>query len=219
MTKGYFNFEAVLFDLDGTLYDSEALDRLSLTRLLECDLGLDMTTIDVQDYLGIPSQRVLQSVAPPKRMDELLARWLVYQDELREQANLYPDVRPTLRWIKKSGVKMGVVTSQNRSELNATRQHIQIDNLIQVWVSASDTEHTKPHPAPVLKALKELGIKAEQAIMIGDSLSDLQAGRSAGTRLGAVLWGAGFRKALLEFKPEYVFESVLDIQNFVRNYR
>jgi len=214
MSKPNHHFEAILFDLDGTLYDSAKLDVLSLSRLLEDDLGWDVGNLDIHDYLGVSSRKVLERVSPD-RIDELLPKWLLYQDELREQTNLFPNVKSTLTILKESGFKLGVVTSQNKSELEATRSHIQIENLIQVWVSASDTKYPKPNPAPVAKALALLGVKAEMTIFIGDSLSDLQAGRSAGTKVGAGLWGARHQDELVQFEPNFIFREISDLMTLV----
>jgi pyrophosphatase PpaX len=202
--------QAILFDLDGALYDSVQMDIRAITRMLENDLGWDVKDINVHDFLGASSRAVLERIAP-ERVEELLAKWLHYQDELREQTNLFPDVRSTLTRLKAAGYKLGVVTSQNKSELDATRKYIKIDDLIQVWVSASDTKNPKPHPAPVTKALALLDVSAETAMMVGDSISDLQAGRAAGTKVGAVLWGAHNQETLLESRPDYIFKKISDL--------
>lgn len=216
--KNNLPFDTILFDLDGTLYDSGQLDMLSIKKLMETDLGWDVDNLDIQKYLGVSSKELLEKIAP-LRVAELLSKWLDYQNELREQTNLFPHVRSTLTELKNNGYKLGIVTSQNKAELDSTRAYTKMDDLIQVWVSASDAEFPKPHPMPVITALDRIGARAEQTIFIGDSLSDLEAGRSAGTQVGAVLWGAGSQKELIEFKPEFVFESVLELQNFVRNNR
>jgi pyrophosphatase PpaX len=207
--------EAVLFDLDGTLYDSAHLDRESLRVLLDVDLGWEEAAYDIDDFLGVPSREVLERVAP-HRVEELLSKWLDYQDELREQTHLFPRVRPTLEVLKESGLNLGVVTSQNKSELDATRPHIKLDDLIQVWVSASQVENPKPHAEPVLKALGELACRPENAIFIGDSVTDIQAGRSAGTRVAAVLWGLGKPEDWISLEPDYVFEQVSGFQRLIK---
>jgi len=207
-------FEALLFDLDGTLYDSAQLDRDSLTQLLEVDLGWDGDEFYVEEYLGVASRKVLEHIAP-HRVDELLSKWLLYQDQLREQTKLFPSVRSTLKALKEAGYKLGIVTSQNESELKATRQHIKLDELFDVWVSASDTLHPKPHPAPVLKALQALDCRPERALFIGDSVTDIQAGRSAGTQVAAILWGVSDPETLIDTNPDLVFKQVLDLRTLM----
>lgn len=196
---------AVLFDLDGTLLDSERVDLLSMTRLFRDDLGLDVGEEYVSQYRSIPSREVLGQVAPD-RVEELLAAWLGYQEELLDEAQLFPGVLECMQALSKADLGLGVVTGQSKAELKVTRRHIAVDGLIDVWVSSDDAPFSKPHPAPLFVALETLGCPAGQAVMIGDTSFDMEAGRRAGTLLGAALWGVRDPTLLLAYEPDYVFE-------------
>jgi pyrophosphatase PpaX len=196
---------AVLFDLDGTLLDSERVDLLSMTRLFRDDLGLDVDEEDVSKYRSIPSREVLGQVAPD-RVEELLVTWQRYQEDLLDEAELFPGVLESMQALSKADLGLGVVTGQSKAELNATRRHIAMDGLIDVWVSSDDAPFSKPHPAPLFVALETLGCPAGQAVMIGDTGFDMEAGRRAGTLLGAALWGVRDPALLLAYEPDHVFE-------------
>jgi HAD superfamily hydrolase (TIGR01509 family) len=204
--------KVVLFDLDGTLLDSQRVDMLAMTRLFNDELGLDFKEEQISSYIGIASRDVLDELAPD-RVEELLAVWFSYQHELLSQTRLFPGIRQVLRSLSQSKLVLGVVTGQNRGELNATRQHIAIEDFIDVWVCADDTSLSKPHPDPVHLALDLLGYPPDQAIMIGDTLFDMQAGRQAGTRLGATLWGARDIASLLSYDPEYTFAHPAQLEH------
>jgi pyrophosphatase PpaX len=205
LTPDRGSLRAVLFDLDGTLLDSERVDLLSMTRLFRDDLGLDVDEEDVSKYRSIPSREVLGQVAPD-RAEELLAAWLRYHEELLDEAQLFPGVLESIQALSKADLGLGVVTGQSKPELNATRRHIAMDGLIDVWVSSDDAPFSKPHPAPLFVALETLGCPAGQAVMIGDTGFDMEAGRRAGTSLGAALWGVRDSALLLTYEPDYVFE-------------
>lgn len=202
--------DAVLFDLDGTLYDSGWLDEASLKRLVRKDLGWGEDDLHPEDYLGVSSRELLEEIAP-QRVEELLGVWLEYQNELRPRSSLFPGVRDLLADLNSAGYKLGIVTSQNGRELAATREHLQIDPHFEVWVSASDTRYPKPHPGPVEKALDMMGVAPQKAVMVGDNLTDLKAGRASGTQVGAALWGAKDVEALRSFEPEFVFREVTEL--------
>jgi pyrophosphatase PpaX len=204
------SLRAVLFDLDGTLLDSERVDVQAMGRVIREHLGLEMDDREVASYRNIPSREVLKQLAPAElhREEELLAAWLVYQMELLPETRLFPGILHTLRVLSQAGLALGVVTGQSRSELAATRQHVMIDDLIDVWVSVDDAPLAKPDPASVRVALDALGCPSARAIMIGDSRFDLEAGRAAGTWVGVALWGLSdaLHAPLLSYQPDYVFQ-------------
>lgn len=197
---------AVLFDLDGTLRDSESADIKAMRRVFTEDLGLEVSDQQLAGYIGVASREVLERVAP-QRVEELLSIWLSYHLELLDETRLFPGILETLRGLAEAGLRLAVVTGQNRLELAASRQNVALDGLIDVWVCADDVPVPKPHPASVQLALEALGCPPGQAVMIGDTRFDMEAGRRAGTRLGAALWGIRDPAPLLEFQPDFIFEA------------
>ena len=216
MAKGpnHAPLRAVLFDLDGTLYDSERQEILTMRRLFCDDIGLEMDEGEIAEYIGVPSREVLEQLAPD-RVEELLAVWLDYQGEFLVESHLFPGVLEILQSLSRSGLGLGVVTGQNKHELEATRRHIGIDGLIDVWVSADDAAFAKPHPAPVHLALDVLGCLPGQAVIIGDTRFDMEAGRKAGTLLGVALWGVKDVTPLLEYQPDFFFEDPNQMQDLL----
>jgi pyrophosphatase PpaX len=206
--------QAVLFDLDGTLLDSEHRDILAMSRLFHADLGFDMDDEEVSAYIGIPSREVLEQLAPD-RVEELLDVWLAYQKELLQDARLFPGILETLHSLSGSKMGIGVVTGQNKAELAASRRHVAIDALIDVWISADDAPFAKPHPAPVLLALDALGCPPGQAIMIGDTCFDMEAGHEAGTLLGVPMWGVRDPASLLTYQPDFIFEHPRQMEDLL----
>jgi len=200
------SLRAVLFDLDGTLLDSERMDLLAMSRLFREDIGLNMDESEIATYMGVASRDVLEGLAPD-RVDELLPVWLSYQDELRGEIHLFPGIPEALEGLSKSGLRLGVVTGENRLELSGNRRHVDLDDLIEVWICADDAPFAKPHPAPVRLALDALRCLPAQAVMIGDTRFDMEAGRNAGTLLGVALWGVRDPAPLLDYQPEFVFEN------------
>jgi pyrophosphatase PpaX len=169
---------------------------------------------EVARYRSIPSREVLKRLAPD-RIEELLDIWLAYQHELLHETRLFPGIIDLLDRLSQAGLAIGVVTGQNKSELDATRRHIAIDDLIHTWISADDAPFPKPHPSPVRVALNEFGCPPPEAIMIGDSHLDIQAGRTAGTLVGAAIWSVQDPAPLLGLEPDYIFNDPLQIKSLV----
>ncbi|MFW5941714.1 MAG: HAD family hydrolase [bacterium] len=201
---------AVLLDLDGTLLASEEMDVRAMDRLFNEELSLQFSEETLHGFIGMTSEDVLRQVTPG-REEQLLKRWYAIQEELRHLVRLFPGVRPALEKQRAAGRALGVVTAQSRRELEATRAHIDLEDLIDVWVCSNDTEQPKPSPEPVHLALSELGAAPSEAVMIGDTTFDLAAGRAAGGRVAAALYGALDPQALLDFGPDYVLRKPEEI--------
>jgi pyrophosphatase PpaX len=202
--------EAVLLDLDGTLIASEELDIRSMDRLFREELGLQKSEEELRRYLGYTSRAVLEEVAPT-RVDYLLARWLALLDEMRHLAVPYPGVRAALKQLASAGLRLAVVTAQNRSEVDGTRNRLALDDLIDVWITADDASRPKPAADPVHAALLALAVTPEKAVMVGDNPFDMMAGQAAGTSIAAALWGVRDPRTLLTFEPDYVLYQTQDL--------
>ncbi len=194
---------AVLLDLDGTLLDSGEMDMRAMNQLFNEELALQFSEEKLRSFMGMTSEDVLREMAL-ERKEYWLQRWLAIQNEFRYLVRLFPGVRLALEKQRAAGRALGVVTAQSRQELEATRAHIDLEDLIEVWISSDDTERPKPSPEPVHLALSRLGVAPAEAVMVGDTMFDLAAGRAAGVRIAAALYGAPDPQALLDFEPDYV---------------
>ncbi len=206
------DIQGVIFDLDGTLVDSREADLRALSKAVREIMGEEIPLETLDRFFGISSRETAEQISAAEA-DRLIARWVVhYQQEAAEGLHMFPGVEPALRELHASGLQLGVVTLQTRSEMNFTRQCVQLDHLICSWVAMDDTTHPKPHPEPLFLVLEQLGLEAGQSVMIGDSIKDMNAGRAAGCRTGAALWGSLERDDILAFRPDYIFSHPAEMR-------
>jgi pyrophosphatase PpaX len=212
MTPG---LQAILFDLDGTLLDSRAQDEEQIRLLLTDILQLPAGPEDIAHYYGMPSQEILQQVAPD-RVNELMPKLEDLQRQTENLTMVFPGIKTVVKKLAQAKFSLGVVTSKTRQELIISRTAYDLPEQIEVWVAADDVVKPKPDPAPVLKALNLLGCSPAEAVMIGDTHFDMQAGRSAGTMIGSALWGQVDNGKLASFKPEFMFKSPQEMEQLLK---
>ena len=180
--------KAILFDLDGTLIDSAPDLAASLNHTLAA-LGLptyDLATI--RSWIGGGATKLLQrgigGTKEPKNVDaELLEKakeifFAHYGKNLCNQTRLYPCAKELIGSIK-GRYRLGLVTNKPTPFVRPILQMLDID-IFDVVLGGESLEYKKPHPAPLLHACKLLGVRREEALMIGDSANDYQAAKSAG---------------------------------------
>jgi pyrophosphatase PpaX len=203
--------KTILFDLDGTLADSLQIHTGAWELMVKDYPGIRIEPGALRKYIGTPTPVILRDFAPEEQIPELFKALMEYEVQLKDQLVLYPDIRPTLQKLHGAGIKLAVVTSQTDAECDLAHSSLGLEHIIDLWVTSSMVPCPKPDPAPVLKALEIFHVSAAEVVMVGDTFNDLEAGRRAGVRIGAVMWGFGQRETLLSYRPDYVFEHPADL--------
>ncbi|MFO8036807.1 MAG: HAD-IA family hydrolase [Anaerolineales bacterium] len=202
--------QAVLFDLDGTLIKTEPMAKLILEDLYRAHREVEFTDEVFETLKGKPARDIIKTINPDQ-VDQLLEEIVQLEEKYRHLAPAYPGVPSLVKGLSERGYKLAVVTSQARPEMEAAQDHYPFASYIPVWISADDVEHPKPHPESVTKALSTLDVDPAQALFVGDSVYDVEAGMRAGVKTGVATWSGSDHRALLELDPHYVFEEPADI--------
>jgi phosphoglycolate phosphatase len=185
---------AVLFDLDGTLVDS-APDLAGAGNEMRAARGLEPLPYERFRPLVGTGARGMVGVAlgvQPEHADfialrdEFLAR---YEARMTSGTGVFPAVEGILEALEGRGLPWGIVTNKAQRFTTPLVKALGLDRRAATVVSGDTTPHSKPHPAPLLEAARQLNLLPETCLYVGDDLRDVQAGRSAGMRTVAVSWG------------------------------
>jgi pyrophosphatase PpaX len=206
-------FHTVLFDLDGTLLDSIRLIVDSYHHALRVH-GLPARTDD--EWLAGVGTPLRVQFRPWADRPELFAALIeTYRDynlaNHDDSVSAYPGVVAMVRRIRAAGRRTGLVTSKLRGGAERGLRTLGLEGAMDVVIAADDVTHPKPDPEPVLLALERLGVPAEGAIYVGDSVHDMESGRRAGVATGAVLWGPFRREQLVGTAPDHWLETPGDL--------
>jgi pyrophosphatase PpaX len=199
-------FPAVLFDVDGTLIDTAELiaDALEYT----CGLHLGQTHPRETYYrlIGKPV-KVQMEILGGERGPEMVETAMLYYEEHHDRERPFPGALDTLARLAEVGVRLGLVTSKTRRELNPTLERVPLQRYVRIIVTAEQTTRPKPFPDPIYLALQTLQLPAEEVLFVGDSPYDLQSGRAAGVTTGAATWGPHPWPALEAEGPRFMFRT------------
>jgi pyrophosphatase PpaX len=205
-----------LFDLDGTLIDSVELIRRSFRHTLETHRSAHPGEDRWLAGLGQPLwDQFRMYTSDQAEIDAMIATYRQYNFEHHDTlVRAYPGMDAVIRELKGRGRRLGVVTSKMQ---RGTRQGLALcgmEGLFDTIVAADDTTKHKPNPEPVWLALERLEAGAETAVFVGDSTHDLAAGRAAGVKTAAALWGPFGRELLAPHQPDHWLETpeqILDL--------
>lgn len=216
----------IMFDLDGTLVDSvpdlaAAVDDM-LTALQRPVAGI----ANVSHWIGNGATRLVQRALTNgdetaiSALSEALLRdalALFHQHYARhngQHTQLYPGVQSTLSALQAQQIPMAIVTNKPEHHTRALLDLLhERDGLIRFnWIIGGDTlPEQKPHPAPLLDCLKHAGCRADEAMMVGDSINDVRAAQQAGVRVAAVRYGYNHGIPVEETGADAVIDSMQNL--------
>lgn len=190
-TGGVIMFKNIVFDIDGTLIDTEKAYMNALLKVLNEQYHLDYTYEQVVTIFGIPAKEGLESLGiADEDIPDIMKAWYVAFDEFADLAGIFDGVTNTLKTLQTFDVKLGIVTSKTLAEFKAVFDPLGLTSTFQNVVTADDTDKHKPDPEPLLKIIEISGIPADQTLYIGDTKYDLDCAHGAGVKFGLAGWGA-----------------------------
>ncbi len=200
---------AVLLDLDGTLVDTVPLILDSVRHAFQ---GRERCPTDAEWIAGIGTPLRVQLVPftdGPEDLEAVLARYRVYQRENHDRmTRAYAGAVEAVRALKERGHPIAVVTGKLSEPATRTLGYVGLAPFVDALVGSDSCPRHKPDPEPVLLALERLGRSPREALFLGDSPVDVQAGNAAGVTSVGALWGACTREALLAASPSHLLEDV-----------
>jgi pyrophosphatase PpaX len=202
---------AFLFDLDGTLLDSTALLLAGYQHTTRTILGRETTKADWLPLFGLPLRDQFAAFEPSLAAEMVVEYRRFYAEHHDAMMAVYPGAVEAVRALHAAGHPCGVVTSKLTKFAQRAVDTFGLTECFGAVVGEDMVTRHKPHPDAVLKACEMLGVNPVGAWMIGDSPFDIQAGRAAGCRTAAVLWGPFTRERLEPSRPDVWLPSPREI--------
>jgi pyrophosphatase PpaX len=203
----------VLFDWDGTLLDSYHADSQAYLAMFRA-MGVNWGLAELERHYSPNWYAVYRAARIPKeRWDDADRVWRAYYD--KHPSKLMAATRKVLGQLNKRH-KLGLVSSGDRDRVNRQLRQFRLTRVFRTRVLGGDTVEKKPHPAPLLKALKEMKAEARDCVYVGDTPEDVEMARAAGVRAIAVLGPFPTEKRLRAVRPEILLERLEELPELLR---
>lgn len=205
--------EAVLFDFDGTLADSIPHIRASFRHASRAVLGRELPDEVLLRNVGMPLAVQMRLLSDDEATAQrLLEEYRAYNHATHDaMVKAFPGADEVLSALKEAGARIGLVTSKSRQIAERGLSLLGMRDAFEVVVTADDVSAHKPDPAPVLHALRALGVPPRRAAYVGDSPADIASAKAAGVLAVAATWGVASRDRLLEAQPDVIVDSLAEV--------
>ena len=206
-------FPVYLFDVDGTLLDSAQDICGAIQQVLSPHVPAPLDFTYLRSFIGYHLDVFFQDVIPGasrEQLDELIRQYrTIYTARNHASTNLYPGVKETLAALpgrKSTATTKGTPTTRIVLEMFGLLSHFD-------HVQGTDGFPCKPAPDVLLRSMQALGATPEDCLFVGDSAADMEAGRRAGMKTCAVLYGYGKREDMAQWQPDFWISHPGELQS------
>lgn len=204
-------YDAIIYDLDGTVLNTFDMNLYPLMRIVKEELGLDMTYDELTIYTSTPGPKSLE-ILGIKDIPTVYERWVKYVNEYEGGASIYYNFDDIIRSLY-GKVPQAVVSSKKRAQYKIDIEDKEIHHCFSAVVLLEDTEKYKPDPEPLLHCTNLLGVDPKKCLYIGDSLSDFEAAENAGMDFAFASWGSFNPEKVVN--PTYILKKPKDLLDVI----
>ncbi len=208
--------KAVIFDVDGTLVDSNDL-HVEAWREAFRRYGKEVSFEDLHRQMGKGGDQLMPVFLSEAELEEFGEelegrRVELFKSEYLPRVKAFPRVRELFERIKADGLLIALASSAKEEELEQHKKSMGVEDLLEASTSADDAERSKPHPDIFRAALAGLkGVAPAEAVVVGDTPYDVQAAAKAGMRAVGLLSGGFTEGVLREAGAVAVYRAVSDL--------
>ncbi|CAM4496321.1 pyrophosphatase PpaX [Paenibacillus typhae] len=208
--------EYVLFDLDGTIVNTNELIINSFMHALKENNLPPLSREQIIPHMGTTLQQQISTFSGLVDTSALELSYRAYNNAHHDELiAAFPHVNETMDELLRRGIKLGIVTTKIRPTTLRALEMFDLLKYMETIVTVNDVEHPKPHPEPVLTALRNLNADPQRTLMVGDSAVDIQSAQAAGVRVAGVSWSLKGEETLRKYHPDYIIQDMTDLLTIV----
>jgi len=212
----------IIFDVDGTLVDSENDVFLGINHVLTTNVGIEVSREEFRKMAGLTLEQTFEGLLPEDKKElskDFTAQYRQYYIDERhclDTTKLFEGVADIIDSFKKQGFILAVASSKAKRALDPILEHLGLAEQFDLILAtgATNVKH-KPDPEIIYNILEELNVAPNDAVMVGDTRADILAGKNAGIDTIAITYGYEEREKLIASEPTYMIDEFYEIGTLI----
>ncbi|MCG7345874.1 HAD family hydrolase [Sporosarcina sp. ACRSL] len=206
--------KAIIFDFDGTLANTLPVCDYAFQSVFQEFDNKVLTSGEIRAMFGPSEVGIIKENLLHENKEQAIE--LYYEKYLEKHNELVAanqEIQDLLTELKKRGIKLGIVTGKAKRSLEISMQALRMNDFFDVIITGDDVVQPKPHPEGLLKALSQLDVKNDEAIFVGDSDADIQAGIGADVFTVGVQWLPDIQTLEFSVAPHVLYKEVREFMH------
>jgi phosphoglycolate phosphatase len=209
--------DLLIFDLDGTLVDSGVDLANAINHARQIYQLPPRPVEEVIKYIGYGVDNLIRQSIPEMDATKFSELKLIFQSyyaaHCTEATIMYPGVAETLQFYQHK--RKAIVSNKPYQFLISILNHLGIANHFQTIIGEDSCPWKKPAPEPLLLVSEQLSVAPERSVMIGDWITDMEAGKLAGMSTIGCLYGIGDPEEVIQYHPDYTIRTFSELQEII----
>ena len=203
----------IIFDIDGTLTDTDYAVLTSLKELLKRRQGKDYALEELTFVKGIPGVVAFKQLDIAEAdYDAVMREWENGMRAMNDTISVYEGAQDMLEALKGAGVGLGIATSKTRDQYEKDFCRFEIAKYFDFSITCEETDDPKPGAGPLKAYMQATGAKPEEMLYIGDSVYDAMCAQAAGVDFALATWGTSDMGIAARYKPDSLMDLLKMIQ-------
>jgi pyrophosphatase PpaX len=211
------HLKCIVFDMDGTLTQTNQLIYDSFNYIAQKYAGKTYTIPEIHAMFGPPEEGALLAIVQPEQIERVMKDYLeFYRAHHNALASLYPGIEEILRYSKESGKKLALFTGKGMHTARITLQEFRIEQYFDFLVTGNDVVQHKPSSEGLHKIMEHFHLQPAEVLMVGDAVADIQAAHESGVKIAAVLWDSYAKDLVMQMKTDFLFHDVGEFHTWLK---
>ena len=206
---------AIIFDLDGVIIDSEPLMRFAFAEAYRRVVGEGTPPIEAYlEHMGESFPRIVERLGLP------ISLWEPYRELCQQhidRINVFAGSHGVLNWARMRGLKLAILTGKDRARTLQILDHFNLARYFDMVIASDQLHRPKPDPEGIHFALDCFGCSPDEAVMVGDAVSDILCAQRASVEAIAVTWGIKPERVQTLCQPDYIVHSWSSLLRVLRS--
>ncbi|MFW6035776.1 MAG: HAD family hydrolase [Halothermotrichaceae bacterium] len=206
--------KGVIFDFDGTLFNTNELIREGFKYTIKKELNRDIDEQKLFEIWGKPLEVQMKAFSK-KKYKTMIKTYRNYYFRHSDKIDTFPGAVETVKTLKDNNYKVAILTNKGKNGLIKGLKEFNLIDDLDCFLSREDVKHHKPDPEGFIKIMNNTGLKSKELLMVGDSPSDIKGAQNVGIKNILVSYTRYDFEVMKALKPDYIIDDLSQVVEII----